>query len=500
MFNGKYLDWNQKRIKGIIDQYGPTYMFQKKVLDLGAGHCDIGGALYRLGADVTAVDIRQEHLKIINKKFPGIKTQKNDLDSKWPFIGKQFDIVLNLDLICHLLDFENHLKAVCSSANHLVLETAVCDSEDPYKNILVNENKNIYDLSGNGQGCRPSPAAIERILTECGFTFSRLDNAKFNSGDYTYNWIPKNNNHHSPNQRRIWFATKNNTAKKSPSNQITPSPKAFNLSSRITTPQIIQSTFNSPTISNYIPFKSGKKPKVALCISGHLRTFDSNYPSVKTNILDKLDCDVFIHTWDILGLSYRSGDSNLYNTQTSRALDIINKLYNPKKIVIEKSKKFNVTPLMQKHAGFRDIDGMLSMFYKIEECNKLKREYEKENGFKYDFEIRFRGDLWMEQPIPITDSTNIHHLYLPLYGNFGGACDQFAFGGSSVMDQFSEAYSFLERYFNAGAPVNPEKVLQYHIDICKIPVSKVPVKFLIRRANGLVQDNMLLERAWGMVK
>jgi hypothetical protein len=68
------------------------------------------------------------------------------------------DVVLDFDLMCHLSDYESHLKSVCSSTNNLVLETAVCDSDDPYKNVLIEENKNIYDMSGNGQGCRPSVA------------------------------------------------------------------------------------------------------------------------------------------------------------------------------------------------------------------------------------------------------------------------------------------------------------------------------------------------------
>lgn len=498
-FDGKYLDLNQKRIKGIIDHFGHTFMFQKKILDLGCGHGDIAGALYRLGADVTAVDIRQEHLKITGKKFPGIKTVKADLDRNWPFVGKQFDIILDLDLMNHINNFEVHLKALCASTTNLVLDAAVCDSLED-KSLSILENKNIYDLAINGQGCRPTVTAIERVLKSCGFTFTRLDNAKFNSNVILYNWIAKNDNSHSPNQRRIWFATKNPHMQVSVTKP-TDTVYAFNAAPNVN--QILQNSNQSVKKEIIVPptYKLNYKPKIALCISGHLRTFDSNFKTVKEHILDKFDCDTFIHTWDTLGLSYRPGDSNLHIADTHKHLHTINQLYSPKKIVIEKAKHFNITPLMHQRCNeHRDIHGILAMFYKIEECNKLRQEYELENNFKYDFVIRFRGDLWLEELFPIDNRITSNHLYLPIYGNFGGACDQMAFGSPDVMDKYCSMYSNVEKCLKAGCWVNPEKLLLFHLETQNVPIAKAPIRYVIRRANGLVQDNMLLERAWGWVK
>jgi SAM-dependent methyltransferase len=209
MFDGKYLDWNQKRIKGILDHYGHKFIYYKKILDLGCGHADICGVFHRLGADVTAVDARQEHLKIASKKYNGIKIICNDLDKEWPFGQNFFDIILDLDLSCHLANFEEHLRQVCGACNHLILEASVCDSDDDKKIVSVLENKHIYDLSFNGVGSRPSPAAVERILTECGMNFCRQDSGKYNCGSYTYDWEIKNNEECDVNKRRLWFAVKN---------------------------------------------------------------------------------------------------------------------------------------------------------------------------------------------------------------------------------------------------------------------------------------------------
>lgn len=211
MFDNLYFEWNQKRTKGIVDFYGYKWFYFKKVLDLGCGYGDLGGVVYRLGAGVTAVDVRQEHLKVVSKKFSSIKIVQSNLDMQWPFHGQRFDIIFDLALLCHLEDYESHLKTICQATTHLVLETAVCDSDDPQKCIMVEEDRGTYDLAFGGKGCRPSPAAIERILKECGMNFKRMDNTKFNTDFYKYDWYPKNDNSTSLDKRRIWFAVKDSS-------------------------------------------------------------------------------------------------------------------------------------------------------------------------------------------------------------------------------------------------------------------------------------------------
>jgi SAM-dependent methyltransferase len=504
MFDGKYLDWNQKRIKGIIDFYGHQFFVHKKVLDLGCGYADISGAIHRLGSDITAVDARQEHLQVASKKYPGIKTVKADLDRGWPFRGQNFDLILDLDLICHLNNYEEHLKAVCASATHLVIETAVCDSDDPNKSVLVPENKNIYDLSANGMSCRPTAAAIERVLTACGMVFRRQDSNRYNAGNYTYDWQAKNNNSTDYNNRRIWFCSKNGNFPQftNPVNIIAaPPPNIGFVPLSKESSGISQAYQLNPYLkAQHEPKAPLKKLKTALCISGHLRTFESNYESVRVNILNRMDCDVFIHTWDSLGLAHRHHDNSLHRVETDKLIDRIQDLYKPKKLVVEPNKIFEITDLMKARSEGRDNSGILSMFYKIEACNNIKTEYEKEHNFTYDCVVRFRGDLFIEQALPVDSNTNLDYLFIPMYGNYGGLCDQLAYGSSKIMDTYVSLYSNIKKYLEYGATLNPEKILQFHIDACKIPVVKVHVKFLIKRSNGLVQDNMILERALGFIR
>ena len=260
MFDGKYLEWNQRRIKCIIDFYGHPFFFKKKILDLGCGQADISGALYRLGGEITAVDARQDHLTIATKKFPGIKTVKADLDQDWPFRGQRFDIILDLAVLCHLRDYEKHLIDICNTANCVILETAVCDLNDPDKCILGSESKGIYDNSINGVSSRPTTAAIEKVLTNCGMSFKRMDNPRLNASPFKYDWQSQNNGDTSIEKRRLWFANKINDTV-----QTNPAVSAYALASGAigTLAPVIQNSHNTAYNNqpNFHPIPSPPTPQ-----------------------------------------------------------------------------------------------------------------------------------------------------------------------------------------------------------------------------------------------
>jgi glycosyltransferase involved in cell wall biosynthesis/SAM-dependent methyltransferase len=266
MFDSNYLVWNQHRIKAIIDFFGHKTFYKKTILDLGCGHADIGGALYRLGGEITAVDARQEHLNVAIKKFPGIKTMKVDLDQGWPFKPNQFDYILDLAILCHLRDYEQHLINICSSGIDLIIETAVFDTNHDNRCHVSSENKGIYDNSINGVQSLPSAAAIERVLRNCGMTFTRMDSPKLNSGNYIYDWVPANNGDLFTNKRRLWFAHKTNNPSiamsvSSPAHVLTvPNPIAEN------NPTVIKNTYrnahNQKIEEATIPLITPELPKI----------------------------------------------------------------------------------------------------------------------------------------------------------------------------------------------------------------------------------------------
>jgi len=64
-------------VNNIVNYYSHQFFYRKKILDLGSGQGDVSGPLVKLGASVTCLDVRQEHLKIASKKYPGIKIIKH---------------------------------------------------------------------------------------------------------------------------------------------------------------------------------------------------------------------------------------------------------------------------------------------------------------------------------------------------------------------------------------------------------------------------------------
>ena len=201
-FDAKYFNWNQKKLKGILEFYDPAFLKSRKILDLGCGYADISGSLYRYGADVTAADCNQDYLKIVSKRYPGIKIVRTNLNEQWLFDNKKFDLILSLDVIHYLNDYKNHLKKICTNTSNLVLELPVynCDGEHVFITIDPVSGQKIYI---------PTSTAIENTLSELGMSYSRLDNGEYNSGNYKYDWKSSNSEVFSINHRRIWICKKN---------------------------------------------------------------------------------------------------------------------------------------------------------------------------------------------------------------------------------------------------------------------------------------------------
>jgi glycosyltransferase involved in cell wall biosynthesis/SAM-dependent methyltransferase len=194
--------------KVIIDHYGYVFFRGKTVLDLGCGLGQIGNALARLGATVTAVDARDKNLKSVQTNFPHIRTIKLDLDKEFPFGLFEFDIVLSLGALCHIKHYEQHLQNLCNVAEHIILETEVLDTRDQDGRIVLYEEKAIDDLSFGGESSIVSSTNIQHKLSHFGATFKLINETKLNYGGYRYDWMEQGAGRKHGN-RRMWFAHRN---------------------------------------------------------------------------------------------------------------------------------------------------------------------------------------------------------------------------------------------------------------------------------------------------
>jgi len=129
--------------------------------------------------------------------------------------------------------------------------------------------------------------------------------------------------------------------------------------------------------------------RIAVCFSGQWRTGNNCYNDLKEffGILYP-SCDFFIHTWDI-NKQKCYNLSNVFSRETKLyedEIETINQNYKPKKIVIE-----NYASVRDELKIFNIVQPLWYSFYKSVE---LKKEFEKENSFEYDYVIKLRPDVF----------------------------------------------------------------------------------------------------------
>jgi hypothetical protein len=204
MFSGHYDGWIESRMNGIKKYIKPGYFKDKTLLELGCGYAHIGNRFHEMGANVTSSDARKEHLIVVNAKYPHLKTICIDGDKDK--ISENYDIILHWGLLYHLNEIENHITEVSKKCDVLLLETEVCDSQDPTFFLKLNEAG--FDQAFNSIGIRPSPNYVERVLQKCGFQYELIKDPILNSGFHKYDWTLGNSNHWEPGLRRFWICWK----------------------------------------------------------------------------------------------------------------------------------------------------------------------------------------------------------------------------------------------------------------------------------------------------
>jgi len=203
-FQGHYIKWRSKRIAAIANFYGKSYFKNKTILELGAGECDIGAYFSKLGADVTCWEARPQNVATAKEKYPHLKIEVVDCENL-PEIEKKFDLIIHMGLLYHLSDCETSLKWTIANCHSFVLETEVCDSDDPNVTIEINEDSSLDDQSFSGKGVRPSGARLEQILREFGCEFQRVNDSRCNADIHVYDWKVKETKEWTHGLRRFWF-------------------------------------------------------------------------------------------------------------------------------------------------------------------------------------------------------------------------------------------------------------------------------------------------------
>lgn len=200
--------------------------------------------------------------------------------------------------------------------------------------------------------------------------------------------------------------------------------------------------------------------KIALCFSGGIRNLEENYESIKRCLLDPLDVDVFIHGW-YFKINELENKHKMYRKQETPMNKVIY-LLKPKKYKLEvynKEKeeeiknKYNIDQIKDKYKNkylSELYPNTCGMFTSINESNKLRLEYERDNNFVYDIVIRCRPDFIYYTPLNLEILKLVKRgtILMPLdnYAYNTLQCDKFAIGTSDDMNKYCDLINNILKY------------------------------------------------------
>lgn len=213
--------------------------------------------------------------------------------------------------------------------------------------------------------------------------------------------------------------------------------------------------------------------KVAICLSGELRSIRRCLPVMKSKLLDHFnDYDIFYHTWnddpDLSELSCLVKTGHLRDLMIAPRINLDEMRYN-------RRKRAEV-----------NIQGFLRQLYCLQQCNYLKTKYECDNNFEYDVVIRLRPDLLIDSfdynPNDFTDLSS--SVYIPDHDSWHGYNDRFYYSNSPNMDKLSNRLLLVDEYFNMGGLIHYETFFKYIVDLNGLTVKSIPSRSVLLRTNG----------------
>lgn len=190
--------------------------------------------------------------------------------------------------------------------------------------------------------------------------------------------------------------------------------------------------------------------KVALFISGYLRTFMNNIESLKQNLLNIYDIDIYIHITNFDELKY---------VNKKNSIDNINSILKPKVIIVTNNIEFN--------NNYKDLYNQNYKFYML---NQKRLEIEKLEKLKYDILIKFRPDIYLHEKMNLIVHNN-NCVYIPSDSKIDKLklnnidddylCDIIAYGSPLIMDKYFDMYNQLDILVSKYGKTNETLLYKY---------------------------------------
>lgn len=143
--------------------------------------------------------------------------------------------------------------------------------------------------------------------------------------------------------------------------------------------------------------------KIAILISGHLRTFRNCYQSVHKIFSNRYDVDIFIHTWSTVDHKTATWHRSKSEIASGVMVDRqeVERLYRPKIIEIEEQKPPPEDDIRIQNASLSRY-GMKCMHYGKRKVAECALNYSNSHSVNYDLCVTARPDVLFESEIDLS--------------------------------------------------------------------------------------------------
>ena len=186
--------------------------------------------------------------------------------------------------------------------------------------------------------------------------------------------------------------------------------------------------------------------RVAVLLSGNVRDIERTADRVMSSVVDALDADVFIHTWDTIEHRdptwwRRAGDADTSAVRTDP--DLIERLCRPVSMIVEPMRIFSSRSVGACESGLQiPVTAIMSLWFGVSEAFRLMQDHEITRGSQYDHVVRWRFDLVPSRPLGPTDLDGRLRL-VPWSGSraLSLSSDVAAVGPRDLMERYASIFA-----------------------------------------------------------
>ena len=188
--------------------------------------------------------------------------------------------------------------------------------------------------------------------------------------------------------------------------------------------------------------------RVAVLLSGNVRDLERTAATVMSSVVEALDADVFIHTWDTTDHHDWRWWRTVEETEREAAQtdpEMVNRLLRPVSMIIEPSRSFTTRTVPSYVPGWMaSISSLMSLWFGVSESCRLMQEHEILRGARYEHVVRWRFDLIPSRPLGPADLDGRLRLARWLESrSLGISSDVAAVGPRDLMETYASVFATL---------------------------------------------------------